>query len=218
MIKPFRCPLVRNIKYGLSIFFIGLSLPTLAQSLRPALKANALYSLEPTFWRGIQNIEGNINQIFNHQGTHISGASLGFSLKTNLPIVNLYLMPELYYTRFQSIEVPHSGIRFSDNRIDFPVLIGYNLLGDNLSLFTGPVVSFNVSRDRGYNFEKNISKNLSMKYQFGAEAEFSRIIINLRFEGAFTRTQQSFINAQSGIKIQNENTQKMLILGLGYSL
>jgi hypothetical protein len=49
-------------------------------------------------------------------------------------------MPEVYYTHFKNeFTTQNTTFDMKSNRIDVPVLLGYNLLGNMLGVFVGPV-------------------------------------------------------------------------------
>ena len=131
-------------------------------------------------------------------------------------------MPEVYYTTFKSeFEVPESGttLEVKSNRIDVPVLLGYNLLGDNLGVFLGPVASYNLASENQYDdFKENALNNFTVGYQFGAQAKIQKLIFNVRYEGAFTKDQREFINNNSGVDetIRYDTRPSLFMVGIGY--
>ena len=129
-------------------------------------------------------------------------------------------MPEIYYTTFKTdFEVPNTNtnIEVKSNRVDLPVLLGYNVLGDNLGLFIGPVASYNLSKDNQFNdFKENATKEFTLGYQFGAQVQIQKLIINGRYEGAFTKDQRDFINNNTNETIRYDSRPSLFMVGLGY--
>ena len=91
-------------------------------------------------------------------------------------------MPEIYYTTFQkSFTDPASNVKLEAkyNRVDVPVLVGYNILGETLVVFAGPVASYNLSKYNQYqDFQENASNEFTVGYQFGAQVQLSKLILN----------------------------------------
>ena len=105
------------------------------------------------------------------------------------------------------------------NRVDVPVLLGYNLLGDNLGVFLGPVASYNLASENQYDdFKENALNNFTVGYQFGAQAKIQKLIFNVRYEGAFTKDQREFINNNSGVDetIRYDTRPSLFMVGIGY--
>lgn len=103
-------------------------------------------------------------------------------------------MPEIYYTNFSNeftvsndMNNSETTIKAKTSRIDIPVLLGYNLLGNTLSAYVGPVGSFNLSKDENYDSfaQKVNSKEFSVGYQIGVQSEISKLILSAKYEGAF---------------------------------
>ncbi|MCQ4035682.1 outer membrane beta-barrel protein [Kaistella montana] len=181
-------------------------------------KANLLFKTDKPTW---ENIQGTAVTAYNNSGKNNVGFNVGLSAKINLP-VSLFLMPEIYYTTFKTeFEVPENNttIEVKSNRVDVPVLLGYRLLGDNLGIFLGPVASYNLSTDNQYNdFKENALNNFTVGYQFGAQAQIQKLILNARYEGAFTKDQRDFINNNAGTneRIRYDSRPSLFMVGIGY--
>lgn len=181
-------------------------------------KANLLFKTDKPTW---ENIKGTAVTAYNNSGKNNVGFNVGLSAKINLP-VSLFLMPEIYYTTFKTeFEVPENNttIEVKSNRVDVPVLLGYRLLGDNLGIFLGPVASYNLSTDNQYNdFKENALNNFTVGYQFGAQAQIQKLILNARYEGAFTKDQRDFINNNAGTSetIRYDSRPSLFMVGIGY--
>lgn len=129
-------------------------------------------------------------------------------------------MPEIYYTTLKSeFTLPDNTgttLEVKSNRVDVPVLLGYNVLGDMFGVFVGPVASYNLSTDNQFNdFRENAKNEFTVGYQFGTQVQLQKFIINGRYEGAFTDDQRDFINSSNQV-IRYDSRPSMLILGLGY--
>ena len=203
------------MKKVLSIILVGGSLLATAQ-IKFAGKANLLFKTDKPTW---ENIKGSAVTAYNESGKNNVGFNVGLSAKINLP-ASLFLMPEIYYTTFKTeLSVPALGttIEAKSNRVDVPVLLGYKILGDNLGLFVGPVASYNLSTDNQFNdFKENAKNEFTVGYQFGAQVQLQKLLINARYEGAFTEDQRNFINTTTNETIRYDSRPGLFIVGLGY--
>lgn len=209
------------MKKILNTVFICLSATAFAQ-ISFAGKANVLIPTSSATW---QNFKYDANTAVNEKGKNITGFNVGLSMKVNLPAA-LYVMPEIYYTNFSneatvSISEGNSeSIKAKSNRIDVPVLLGYNLLGDLLSAYVGPVGSFNLTKDENFRsfVQKVNTKDFTVGYQIGLQSELKSLIISAKYEGAFSKDQRSFVTtiADSNQEITYDNRPSLFMLGLGY--
>ena len=198
-----------------SIVLLAASFSSFAQ-VKLAAKTNLLFKTDKPTW---ESIKGSSVTAYNESGKNNVGFNVGLSAKVNLP-ASLFLMPEIYYTTFKTdFEVPNTNtnIEVKSNRVDLPVLLGYNVLGDNLGLFIGPVASYNLSKDNQFNdFKENATKEFTLGYQFGAQVQIQKLIINGRYEGAFTKDQRDFINNNTNETIRYDSRPSLFMVGLGY--
>lgn len=198
-----------------SIVLLAASFSSFAQ-VKLSAKTNLLFKTDKPTW---ESIKGSAVTAYNESGKNNVGYNVGLSAKVNLP-ASLFLMPEIYYTTFKTdFEVPNTNtnIEVKSNRVDLPVLLGYNVLGDNLGLFIGPVASYNLSKDNQFNdFKENATKEFTLGYQFGAQVQIQKLIINGRYEGAFTKDQRDFINNNTNETIRYDSRPRLFMVGLGY--
>lgn len=183
-------------------------------------RANMLFPSASPSWK---DIKASGQNTYDEKGKNSVGYNFGVSVKVDLP-TSLFIMPELYYTTFKNEftdPATNTAIEAKSNRVDLPVLLGTNVLGKSLGVFVGPVASYNLSTDNQYNdFKENAKHNFTLGYQFGAQAKIKKVILNARYEGAFTQDQRDFINknvAGDTYTVRYDNRPSLLILGLGYS-
>lgn len=193
-----------------------LSITAYSQNVKFGVKANAIYNASNPTWKELKTVG---EQLLADQGKSSIGYNVGLSLKFDLPITSLFVMPELYYTTFKS-SVDYNGVELSakSNRVDLPVLLGYNILGDTLGVFIGPVASYNLSKDNTFgNFKENAVKEFTVGYQLGAQVMISNLILNARYEGAFSKDQREFINSQNTTTttIRYDNRPSLFLIGAG---
>ena len=198
-----------------SIVLLAASFSSFAQ-VKLSAKTNLLFKTDKPTW---ESIKGSAVTEYNESGKNNVGFNVGLSAKVNLP-ASLFLMPEIYYTTFKTdfeVTNTNTNIEVKSNRVDLPVLLGYNVLGDNLGLFIGPVASDNLSKDNHFkNFKKNETKEFTLGYQFGAKFQIQKLIINGRYEGAFTKDQRDFINNNTNETIRYDSRPSLFMVGLGY--
>lgn len=209
------------MKKVLSIILVGGSLLASAQ-ISLAAKANVLVPTSSATWENFKTAASNT---INQKGENMVGFNVGLSMKVDLPTA-LYVMPEIYYSNFKNevtvdnIAGGQTTIEAKSSRIDVPVLLGYNLLGDLLSAYVGPVASFNLAKDENFdNFLQTVNaKEFTVGYQFGVQSEIKKLILSARYEGAFSKDQRKFVNAVAGSsqEINYDNRSSLFLLGLGY--
>ena len=207
------------------IFTIALLCSTVCASaqLSFAAKANVLIPTSSATWK---NFKTGVTNAVDQKGKNITGFNVGLSMKVNLPAA-LYVMPEIYYSNFKNeVDIANDSngqqttIEAKTSRVDVPVLLGYNLLGNTLSAYVGPVASFNLAKDDNYdNFAQKVSaKEFTVGYQIGLQSEISKLILSAKYEGAFSSDQRKFVNtiAGSSQEINYDNRPSLFLIGLGY--
>lgn len=205
-----------------TIALFGASVLTSAQ-ISFAAKANVLIPTSSASWKNLKNAANNAVE---QKGKNITGFNAGLSMKVNLP-ASLYVMPEIFYSNFNNevtvandLNAEETTIKAKTSRVDIPVLLGYNLLGDLLSAYAGPVASINLTKDENFgSFVQRVnSKDFTIGYQLGLQSEISKFIISAKYEGAFSKDERKFINTVAGSnqEIEYDNRSSLFMLGLGY--
>lgn len=210
------------MKKIISAAFIGFSVFASAQ-ISLAAKANVLIPTSSASWKNLKTAATNAVE---QEGKNITGFNAGLSLKINLP-TRLYLMPEVYFSNFSNevtvtndANAEQTTIKAKSSRVDIPILVGVDVLGDFLSAYAGPVGSFNLSKGENFgNFVQKVdAKEFTVGYQIGVQSEIKKLILSARYEGAFSKDQRKFINevAGSSQEINYDNRSSLFLLGLGY--
>lgn len=210
------------MKKIISAALIGFSVFASAQ-ISLAAKANVAIPTSSASWKNFKTAASNTVE---QNGKNITGFNVGLSLKIDLPTA-LYLMPEIYYTNFSNevtvqndVNAAQTTIKAKNSRVDIPVLVGVNVLGNLLSAYAGPVGSFNLAKSDNFdNFVQKVdAKEFTVGYQLGVQSEIKKIILSARYEGAFSKDQRKFINniAGSSQEIDYDNRSSLFLLGLGY--
>lgn len=199
-----------------NLSFILLFCATIVSAqISVAGKVNALIPTNSATWDNIKNAVAD-------KGKNTAGFNVGVSLKVSTPS-KFFVMPELYYTNFKSEIGVTTGLtteklEAKSSRLDLPVLLGVNVVGDLLGIYAGPVASYNISKNNTFNaYKEDIKNNFTLGYQVGAQAEVSSLIITARYEAPFGKDGRSFINKITGIEeIRYDSRPSFFIVGLGY--
>ena len=205
---------MNKMKKLLSISLLCASMIVFSQNIKFGVKANVIYNASKPEWK---QLVGAAEQLIADQGKSSVGYNIGMSLKVDLPITSLFLMPELYYTTFKSsTNFNNVELTAKSNRVDLPVLLGYNILGDKLGIFAGPVASYNLSTDNQFaDFKENATKEFTIGYQLGAQVMISNLILNARYEGAFSKDQREFINSNLNQTLRYDSRPSLFLIGAG---
>lgn len=207
---------MKQIKKIISTVLVSASLMSFAQ-VSLGVKANLLYRSDSPSWTTIKN---GTTTVFNEKGKNSVGYNFGLSAKIDTPL-GIFLQPELYYTTFKNEftdPVTNTTIKAKSNRVDLPVLVGYNILGKMLGIYAGPVASYNLSTDNQWNdFKENATKDFTVGYQFGAQATISKLVFSARYEGAFSKDQREFIDNNTNTTVRYDSRPNLLMFGIGYN-
>lgn len=200
------------MKKTLSLAFIGLSLMAFSQ-VSVSAKANVLLENNSPKW-------SNIRETIKNSGEKATGFNAGLSAKVDFPATSFFVMPEIYFTHFKNTytePLTKTKLKANTSRVDLPILLGYNILSDNISVFTGPVLSYNLAKENQWNdFKENAQNKFTIGYQIGGQVIFSDIIISAKYEGRFSKDQRDFINKVISKTIRYDNRPNFIMLGLGY--
>lgn len=195
-----------------SAAFLILSIISSAQSASISAKANLLYLTQSGSWN-------NISTSTFYSGKSSAGYNIGLSAKVDL--AGFFVMPELYYTTFKNEfteGTTNTTLEARSNRIDLPVLFGKNILLKKVGIYIGPVASYNLAKqDTWNNFSSNAPKNFTIGFQYGAMVTLGKLVINGRYESAFTKDQRTFINTVASQTISYDSRPNLVHIGLGYT-
>ena len=205
---------MKQIKKIISTALVSASLMSFAQ-VSLGVKANLLYRSDSPSWTTIKN---GTTTVFNEKGKNSVGYNFGLSAKIDTPL-GIFLQPEIYYTTFKNKNtIDNTTIEVKSNRVDVPVLVGYNILGKMLGIYAGPVASYNLSTDNQWNdFKENATKDFTVGYQFGAQATISKLVFSARYEGAFSKDQREFIDNNTNTTVRYDGRPNLLMFGIGYN-
>ena len=148
-----------------------------------------------------------------------TGYHAGIWLRVKVPVIGLYIRPELVYTSLKNelvYKATSQTTTYSFQKIDIPVLIGKKIFGIG-NIFVGP--SFQYVLDSGFNIS-DISDvktdSFSMGIQFGGGVEIGKLGIDVRWERAFSSIESSLVNTLGKVNFDTRINQ--IIIGISYRL
>lgn len=192
---------------------IGLSQTTEAQ-LQVGLKAGVNYNSDS--FKDVSNdvLDGAKSK---------TGYHAGIWFRAKLPIIGLYLRPEIIYTELKN-EVTYDNLLvrtptdFKFSKIDVPVLLGKKIFGIG-NIFAGPSFQYILSSDFGLNDLTEIStSNFSLGIQMGGGIEFGRLGIDVRWERSLTNAEARFVDNNISSNVNFDTRVNQIIFGVSYRL
>jgi hypothetical protein len=144
-----------------------------------------------------------------------SGFHAGVWFRGKIPIIGLYIRPELVYTQVKSeyMDSESNSSNYEFSKIDVPILLGKNFLGF-ATAFVGP--SFQYILNDNFEFSEVTTDDFdkfSVGLQMGFGIELGNLGIDVRWERGLSKTEAKFSN---GITADNRTNQ--IIFGLSYQL
>ena len=152
--------------------------------------------------KGGVNYNNNGDATFSSTGNDVldgaeskSGFHAGVWFRGNIPIVGLYIRPEIVYTQVKSEYVyENTSTEYDFKKIDVPVLLGKNFLGFGHA-FVGP--SFQYIVDDNFQFSDLNSDDFdkfSVGLQAGFGVEFGSLGVDVRWERGLSKTEIVFVD------------------------
>jgi hypothetical protein len=149
-----------------------------------------------------------------------TGYHAGIWLRLKIPVVGLYVRPELVYTNLKSeLSLKDTGTiaNYNFQKIDIPVLLGMKILGIG-NIFAGPSFQYILDSDFDISDISDIeTDNFSMGIQLGGGVELGKFGLDIRWERAFSDVESSFIN-NLGDTVDIDTRVSQIIVGLSYRL
>ena len=174
-----------------AFFLLTLVTKNSQAQLQFGLKAGINYNSD--------SFESVSNDVLNGAKTK-TGIHTGLWLRAKLPVIGLYIRPEIVYTELNNsvnYESPFSAPKTTDfkfRKIDVPVLIGKKFLGIG-NVFAGPSFQYILSSDFELNDLREVStESFSLGIQLGAGIELGRLGIDLRWERGLSKTETVFVD------------------------
>ena len=170
--------------------------------------------------KGGVNYNNNGDATFSSAGNDLingakskSGFHAGVWFRGKIPIIGLYLRPEIIYTEVKS-EYMYNNVStaYDFRKIDVPVLLGKKIFRVG-NVFIGP--SFQYILDDNFSFSgltTNEFDKFSVGMQMGFGVELGKIGLDVRWERGLSSTEANFVDNNTNINIDNRTNQ--IIFGL----
>lgn len=151
-----------------------------------------------------------------------TGYHAGIWLRAKIPVLGIYIRPELIYTNLESsITYLPAGIvadalqtDFSFQKIDIPVLFGKKFLGVG-NVFIGPSFQYVLAQDFDLNdIPKVTGDGFTVGLQIGAGIELGKLGIDVRLERGFNDIESRFLDDTTSIEFDTRVNQ--ILIGLSY--
>ena len=151
-----------------------------------------------------------------------AGYHAGIWLRAKIPVLGIYIRPELIYTNLESsITYLPAGIvadalqtDFSFQKIDIPVLFGKKFLGVG-NVFIGPSFQYVLAQDFDLNDIPEVTGDgFTVGLQIGAGIELGKLGIDVRLERGFNDIESRFLDDTTSIEFDTRVNQ--ILIGLSY--
>ncbi|WP_235318222.1 porin family protein [Polaribacter sp. Hel1_85] len=151
-----------------------------------------------------------------------TGYHAGIWLRFKIPVIGLYLRPELVYTNLEN-EVTYDNsvaaaktTTYNFQKIDIPVLLGKKIFGIG-NIYVGPSFQYILDSDFGFDDIKDVeTSGFTAGLQFGGGIELGKLGIDVRWERAFSGVESTFIGTAGDVNFDTRVNQ--IIVGLSYRL
>lgn len=178
-----------------------------------------------------------INNLENISTGSLSGFHVGVAAQVKIPIIGIYVQPELLYSQIggevaitSTTDTFNGLMDVSTHRLDIPVLIGWRVgLGPlGIRPMLGPVGSITLNNglddltskindiaDDNSNLEAE-AKAMTWGYQAGVGLDIWKLSADLKYEGSFSGMSKDLINSAAGSEVNFDSRATQWILSLGF--
>ena len=150
-----------------------------------------------------------------------TGYHAGIWLRFKIPVVGLYLRPELVYTNLKNeVLYKTSGNTTSYNfqKIDIPVLLGKKIFGIG-NVYVGPSFQYILDSDFSFSDIKDVKADgFTVGLQFGGGIELGKFGVDVRWERAFSGIESSFASTIGANNVNYDTRINQIIIGLSIRL
>ncbi|AQS93195.1 porin family protein [Polaribacter sp. BM10] len=171
--------------------------------------------------KGGINYNNNGDATFSSTGNDVirggesrSGYHAGLWFRGKLPLIGLYIRPELVFTQVKNeyTDTNDATSEYEYKKLDVPVLLGKKFLGV-ANVFIGPSFQYIIEDDFSFSgLTTDEFDKFSVGLQMGAGIELGRIGIDVRWERGLSKTEANFAN----VTVDNRTDQ--IIFGLSLKL
>jgi len=150
-----------------------------------------------------------------------TGYHAGIWLRFKIPVIGLYIRPELVYTNLENdvlYKSTNNLTSYSFQKIDIPVLLGKRFFGVG-TVFAGPSFQYILNSDFSLNDISSVDADgFTVGLQFGAGIELGNLGIDVRWERGFNDVESSFLNTSTNTNVTFDTRVNQIIIGLSYQL
>lgn len=150
-----------------------------------------------------------------------TGYHAGIWLRFKIPVIGLYVRPELVYTNLKNTVQYDNGLSvqttsFDFQKIDIPVLLGKKIFGIG-NVYIGPSFQYILDQNFSISDIPNVQGDgFTLGLQFGGGIELGRLGIDVRWERGFNSVESSFLDGATTVQFDTRVNQ--IIVGLSYRL
>ena len=136
-----------------------------------------------------------------------SGVGYHVGLYMKVKATRLYVKPELLFTHTES---DYENAKFSMNKIDLPINVGFKLFGP-ISIYAGPSFQYIIDSKLEDTSLGEIDKDISVGGNVGLAAQFGRIGIDLRYERGFSDNEAEFLDIGNSMGTIDTRPEQIII-------
>ena len=149
-----------------------------------------------------------------------TGYHAGIWLRLKVPVLGLYVKPELVYTNLENeVKYKFTGkmTSYSFQKIDLPILVGKKVFGIG-NVYAGPSFQYILNPDFSFSDISDVKADgFTVGFQFGGGIELGNFGIDLRLERAFSAIESRFIGT-TGTAVNFDTRINQVIFGVTYRL
>ena len=156
-----------------------------------------------------------------------SGYHAGIWVRAKIPVLGIYIRPELVYTNIESsvnyasqlagvIGITIQPTSYNLQILVIPVLVGKKIFGIG-NVFIGPSFQYILKQDFDLSLLSEVLNDdgFTVGLQFGGGIEFGKIGIDVRWERGFSAIESTILNETTEV-VKFDSRVDQVILGLSY--
>lgn len=155
------------------------------------------------------------------EGSAEFGYQLGAFLRVQVPLVGIYVQPEVLFSNpNSSVNINSEKLDYSFSQIDVPVMIGFKL--GPVRLNAGPsfrlLSSAEITDPNGVVTDVKANyKNSTVGYQAGAGIDIWKLVFDLKYEGSFSDINEDIALPVLGASALDQRINQW-VFGVGFKI